>query len=214
MRQDPDVLFLGEIRDDYSATTAMNFASTGHLTITSLHTSNTTTAIFRLERLGIDRRTMADSFIGIIAQRLLKKLCPYCKKIVPISEEERKMLLSYTAEIPLKVAHPAGCSRCNNTGYYGREGIYEILDFDRQISEAVRSNITISEIRSLARKRGDYLISHHALEKVKKLIFPPKDVYENVLVEKRERTKGKSWLLRMIKFLELLLPASWKIVVT
>ena len=183
VRQDPDVLFLGEIRDDYSATTALNFASTGHLTITSLHTSNTTTAIFRLERLGIDRRTMADSFIGIMAQRLLKKLCPYCKEIVPISEEERKMLSSFTDEIPLKVAHPVGCPKCNNTGYYGREGIYEILDFDREISEAVRSNITISEIRSLARNRGDHLISHHGLEKVKKLIFPPKDVYENVLVE-------------------------------
>ncbi|HDZ26520.1 MAG TPA: response regulator [Candidatus Aminicenantes bacterium] len=183
VRQDPDVLFLGEVRDNYSATTAMNFASTGHLTISSLHTSNTTTAIFRLERLGIDRRTMADSFIGIIAQRLLKKLCPHCKETVPISEEERKMLLPFTSEIPLKVAHPAGCSKCNNTGYYGREGIYEILDFDREISEAVRSNITISDIRSLARKRGDHLISHHALEKVKKLIFPPKDVYENVLVE-------------------------------
>ena len=183
VRQDPDVLFLGEVRDDYSATTAMNFASTGHLTLTSLHTSNTTTAIFRLERLGIDRRTMADSFIGIIAQRLLKKLCPYCKETVPISEEEGKMLLSFTAEIPLKVAHPIGCPKCNNTGYYGREGIYEILEFDPQISEAVRSNITVSEIRSLARKRGDYLISHHALEKVKKLIFPPKDVYESVLVE-------------------------------
>ena len=183
VRQDPDVLFLGEVRDNYSATTAINFASTGHLTITSLHTSNTTTAIFRLERLGIDRKAMADSFIGIIAQRLLKKLCPYCKETVPISEEERKMLLSFTAEIPLKVAHPVGCSKCNNTGYYGREGIYEILDFDRQISEAVRSNITISDIRSLARKRGDHLISHHALDKVKKLIFPPKDVYENVLVE-------------------------------
>lgn len=107
VRQDPDVLFLGEVRDNYSATIAMNFASTGHLTLTSLHTSNATTAIFRLERLGVDRGTMADSFIGITAQRLLKRLCPYCKETVPISEKEKKMLLSYTDEIPQK-----GCSPC------------------------------------------------------------------------------------------------------
>jgi len=183
VRQDPDVLFLGEIRDNYSATIAMNFASTGHLTLTSLHTSNATTAIFRLERLGVDRGTMADSFVGITAQRLLKRLCPYCKETVPISEKEKKMLVPYTDEIPKKVAHPVGCARCNNTGYYGREGIYEILNFDSEISEMVRSNLSISEIRSFAQKRGDYLISHHALEKAKSLIFSPIDVYEQVLVE-------------------------------
>ena len=183
VRQDPDVLFLGEVRDNYSATIAMNFASTGHLTLTSLHTSNATTAIFRLERLGVDRGTMADSFIGITAQRLLKRLCPYCKETVPISEKEKKMLLPYVEEIPRKVAHPIGCPRCNNTGYYGREGIYEILNFDPEIAEMVRSNLSISEIRSFAQKRGDYLISHHALEKVRNLIFSPRDVYEQVLVE-------------------------------
>jgi len=183
VRQDPDVLFLGEIRDNYSATTAMNFASTGHLSITSLHTTNATTAIFRLERLGIDRGTMAESFIGIAAQRLLKKLCTRCKEIVPISEEERKMLSPFTTEIPLKVAHPVGCPKCNNTGYYEREGIYEVMNFDADISEKVRSNIPASEIRSFAHERGDYLISHHALEKINSFIFSPKDVYEKVLVE-------------------------------
>jgi len=130
VRQDPDILFLGEIRDNYSATTVMNFASTGHLSVSTLHTTNATTAIFRLERLEIDRGTMADSFIGIVAQRLLKKLCPHCREIVPISEEETKMLSSFITEIPQKVAHPVGCLKCNNTGYYGREGVYEIINFD------------------------------------------------------------------------------------
>lgn len=183
VRQDPDVLFLGEIRDNYSATTAMSFASTGHLCITTLHTSNATTAIFRLEQLGINRGTIADSIIGIIAQRLLKKLCPYCKEIVPISEEERKMLLSITNEVPLKVAHPVGCPKCSDTGYHEREGIYEIIHFDAKITEMIRSNTPISEIRFFIQKIGENLISHHALEKVKNLIFPPKDVYEKVLVE-------------------------------
>lgn len=183
VRQDPDVLFLGEIRDNYSATTVMNFASTGHLSLSTLHTTNATTAIFRLERLEVERGTMADSFVGIVAQRLLKKLCPHCREIVPISKEETKMLSSFTNEIPQKVAHPIGCPKCNNTGYYGREGVYEIINFDPEFSEMVRSDVPISEIRSFAYKRGDYLISHHALEKLKNFVFPPKDVYEKILVE-------------------------------
>jgi type II secretory ATPase GspE/PulE/Tfp pilus assembly ATPase PilB-like protein/CheY-like chemotaxis protein len=183
VRQDPDVLFLGEIRDNYSATTGMNFASTGHLSFTTMHTSSATSAIFRLERLGINRGVMADSIIGIIAQKLLKKLCPHCKEIVSISEEEKKMLRSFTNEIPQKVARPVGCLKCNDTGYYGREGIYETLNFDAEIIEMIRSNSPVSEIRSFVRKRGDYLISDHALEKQKQFIFSPKDVYENALVE-------------------------------
>ncbi|NQT70908.1 MAG: Flp pilus assembly complex ATPase component TadA [Desulfobacteraceae bacterium] len=183
VRQDPDILFMGEVRDPYSAKMSLDFASTGHLTMTSLHTSNATSAIFRLERLEIDRRAMADTILAIVAQRLLKKLCSHCKKIEPISKEETRMLSPFTHAIPSRVAHPVGCLRCNNTGYYGREGIYEILQFDAEISEMVRSNMPISEIRSFAQKRGDYLKSQHAVEKVKNFIFTPKDVYENVLVE-------------------------------
>jgi type II secretory ATPase GspE/PulE/Tfp pilus assembly ATPase PilB-like protein/DNA-binding response OmpR family regulator len=183
VRQDPDILFMGEVRDRYSAKISMDFASTGRLTVTTLHTSNATTAVFRLERLGIERGTMADTILAVVAQRLLKKLCPHCRKTVPISKEERDILSPFTDAIPIQVAHPVGCPKCNNTGYYGREGIYEILGFDPEISEMVRSGIPISEIRSFAKKRGDYLMSHHAVEKVRNLILTPKDVYENVLVE-------------------------------
>lgn len=191
VRQDPDILFLGEIRDPYSAKMAVNFASTGHLTITTLHTSNATTAIFRLERLGIDRGAMADSILCIVAQRLVKRLCPYCKEVVPISQEEREMLSMFTEEIPSKVAHPIGCVKCNNTGYYGREGVYEIMQFDPEISEMIRSGIPISEIRNFSRKRGDYLISDHGMEKIKSLICSPKDIYGKVLSDDTVVVKGK-----------------------
>jgi type II secretory ATPase GspE/PulE/Tfp pilus assembly ATPase PilB-like protein/DNA-binding response OmpR family regulator len=183
VRQDPDVLFLGEVRDPYSAKMSMDFASTGHLTITTLHTSNATTAIFRLERVGLDRGTMADTIIGVVAQRLLKKLCPHCKQIVGISPEERTMLAPFTDEVPAQVAHPVGCPKCNSTGYFGREGIYEIIKFDPEISDMVRSGVSISEIRNFIRDRGDFLIGTHAVEKAKKLLFAPKDIYEHVLVE-------------------------------
>jgi len=164
----------------------MDFASTGHLTITTLHTSNATAAIFRLERLGVERGAMADTILDVVAQRLLKKLCPHCKKIVSISKKEIDMISPFTDVIPSQVAHPVGCPECNNTGYFGREGVYEILEFDAEISGMVRSNIPISEIRSIARKRGDYLISQHAVEKTRNLIFTPEDVYENILIEDLE----------------------------
>jgi type II secretory ATPase GspE/PulE/Tfp pilus assembly ATPase PilB-like protein len=130
VRQDPDILYIGEIRDKYSANVAIDFASTGHITVTTMHTSNATTAIFRLERLGIDRGIIADNLLCVIGQRLIKKLCTQCRKIVHISEEEKNMLSSFTNEIPSQVAQPMGCPKCNNTGYYGREGIYEVIKFD------------------------------------------------------------------------------------
>lgn len=183
VRQDPDVLFLGEVRDPYSAKMSIDFASTGHLTVTTLHTSNATTAIFRLERLGLDRGTMADTIIGVVAQRLLKKLCPHCKQIAQTSPEERAMLAPFTDEVPSQVAHPVGCPKCNGAGYLGREGIYEIIKIDPTIADMVRSGVPISEIRNFIRDRGDFLIGTHAVEKAKRLLFAPKDIYEHVLVE-------------------------------
>jgi type II secretory ATPase GspE/PulE/Tfp pilus assembly ATPase PilB-like protein/CheY-like chemotaxis protein len=183
VRQDPDILYMGEIRDNYSAKMGINFASTGHLTITTLHSSNATTAIFRMERLGVDRGIMADTILAVVAQGLLKKLCRHCKEVVPISQEEVEMLSPFTDDIPSMVAHPVGCPKCNNTGYYGREGFYEVLSFDPEISEMVRAGLTIAEIRAFAHKRGDYLISDHALEKMRKHLFAPKDIYNKVLAE-------------------------------
>ncbi len=199
VRQDPDILFIGEVRDQYSARVAIDFASTGHITITTLHTSNATTAIFRLERLGIGRGQMADTILGIVAQRLLKRLCPHCKEVVPISQTEIDMLSPYLDELPEVVAHPVGCPRCNESGYAGREGIQEIIKFDTEISNMVRSGKSIAEIRAFITQRGDYLISHHAAEKVKNLIFSPQDIYTKVLVEEASPSAQQIEMLETIQ---------------
>jgi type II secretory ATPase GspE/PulE/Tfp pilus assembly ATPase PilB-like protein len=183
VRQDPDVLFMGEVRDSFSAKIAINFSSTGHLTITTLHTSNATTAIFRLERLGVERGIMASALLAVVAQKLVKKLCPHCKKVVPVSPEEVNMFRPFTDDIPSMVAHASGCEKCFNTGYIGREGVYEVLELDQQLSDLVSSNVPVSEIREFIRKRGDFLISSHAIHKVKNLIVSPEDIYEKVLAE-------------------------------
>lgn len=183
MRQDPDILFLGEVRDQFSAKASMDFASSGHLTVTTLHSSNATTAIFRLERLGISRGAMADSLLAVVAQKLLKKLCDECKVVGPITDEERAHLGRFTSDIPETVARPVGCERCRGTGYFGREGCYEIMRFDPELGARVRRGDSVAEIRAFAEERGDFLISQHALAKVREHLFSPEDVFQSVLLE-------------------------------
>jgi type IV pilus assembly protein PilB len=183
VRQDPDILYMGEIRDHYSAKTAVDFASTGHLTISTLHTSNATSAIFRLERLDVTRLQMSESLLCIVAQKLIKKPCQSCSKIVHISDEQRKLLEPFTSNIPERVLEVKGCPNCNNTGYYGREGVYEVLKFDEDIIEEIRKGTSISEIRNVFKEKGYYLLPDHAIEKVRSLIFAPEDVYNKVLIE-------------------------------
>ncbi|MFA5181777.1 MAG: type II/IV secretion system protein [Syntrophales bacterium] len=191
VRQDPDILYMGEVRDSFSARISVDFASTGHMAVSTLHTNNATTAIFRLERLGVVREVMAEALLGIIAQRLLKKLCPFCKEVKPITQAEAEQLSPFTDDLPTHVAHPVGCAKCRD-GYSGREGIYEIIAFDQELLGKIRDGIPISEFRDFIHRRGDYLISHHGVEKVKKLVFPVKDVYEKVLVEEiRSPAKGE-----------------------
>ena len=183
MRQDPDILFLGEIRDSFSAKASMDFASTGHFTISTLHSSNATSVIFRLERLGITRTMMAESILCVVAQRLVKRLCPHCKEISPITETEAERLAPFTRQLPREVARPVGCPRCNQSGYAGREGVYEIVKFDAGIAELIHSNKPAAAIREFAYKRGDYLISHHAVEKVSQLLITVDDAYQKVLAD-------------------------------
>lgn len=183
MRQDPDILFLGEIRDPFSAKASMDFASTGHLTISTLHTSNATSAAFRLERLGVTRTMMADSILCVVAQRLLKRLCPNCKEISRISDKDAERLARFTRELPLEVARPVGCPSCNQTGYSGREGVYELVKFDAGIAEMIRGNKPASAIREFAYRRGDYMIGHHAAEKVAQTLITADDAYQKILAE-------------------------------
>ncbi len=106
VRQDPDILFLGEVRDPFSARAVLEFASSGHLTISSLHSSNATTAIFRLERLGIERGAMADSIAAVVAQKLLKKLCTECKRVEETTAKEAELLRRFTTDVPETLGVP------------------------------------------------------------------------------------------------------------
>jgi len=183
---EPDILFIGGVRNNYSAGIAIEYANSGHVTISTLNAANATKAISCLESLGTGRKMMADSISGIVAQCLIRKLCPYCRVLKPVSDEEREMLQPFTASIPTETAHPVGCPQCGQAGYFGREAIYEVVRFDQEVAEMVRAGESVSGIRSFIKKRGDYLLSHHAVEKIRKLTASVKDIHDKILLTEAE----------------------------
>ncbi|MCX5786190.1 MAG: ATPase, T2SS/T4P/T4SS family [Elusimicrobia bacterium] len=183
VRQDPDILFMGEIRDKTSAQTALDFASTGHLTISTIHTSNATTAVFRLERLGVTRAQIAYTMLAIVSQRLIKRLCVKCREMRPSSAEIVNVFSRLHCPAPRQTAHPVGCVDCNNTGYNGREAVYEILIMTPEVSEMIRLGDSIVNIRETLRRGNVTLITDAALTKITEGITSFNDAYEKVLAE-------------------------------
>jgi type IV pilus assembly protein PilB len=186
VRQDPDIVYLGEVRDSFSAKTCLDLASTGHLTMATLHSSNTTTALFRLARLGISREDSADNLLCLLAQRLLKSLCQSCRRMKPITQEERRILLPFLSkeDIPAELPHPEGCPKCNFTGYSGRQGVYELMRFNPEVTRIIKSAESVPAMRiELHDKANIFLLSDHAIMKVKQGLLSLDDVNRHVLLE-------------------------------
>ena len=183
VRQDPDILFLGEVRDKPSAQIALDFSSTGHLTVTSIHTSNATTAVFRLERLGIIRAQIADTVLAVISQRLIKRLCPACRVLRPAGPEIAETFARFGRPAPERTGHSPGCPACRNTGVTGREAVYEIITMTPEVSEMIRSGASVSAIRETLRAAKVTLITTSALEKVEKGLVSYEEAYRTVLAE-------------------------------
>jgi type IV pilus assembly protein PilB len=193
VRQDPDILFLGEMRDGASAKIAFDFASTAHLTISTLHTSNSTSALFRLERLGISRDVMADTILAIVAQKLVRKLCPVCKKFHPPTEAEAKIIFDFSKERLEKIGKHVGCENCSGTGYVGREGVFEILEFSPEVADLVRSGKSFMHIRTLLVNADRFLMANHAISKLKEGISSFEDVNSKIFADEMivESAEGK-----------------------
>ncbi len=156
LRQDPDVILVGEIRDQETAEIAIQAALTGHLVLSTLHTNDTFGTITRLKDMGVDEVKLAEALQGIIAQRLVRRLCTSCKQ--PVEKEKLDPRLLYTFEqmgykTP-EVYKANGCAACGYTGYKGRIGVYEILLMDRDLKDALYQEASISELRKMARKKG------------------------------------------------------------
>ena len=165
LRQDPDVILVGEIRDKETAITAIQAAMTGHQVYSSLHTNDALSAIPRLMNIGVPNYLMSGSLIGIIAQRLARKLCNNCKKEVPIEDHERKLLGNRYADVN-KLYRAVGCDKCSGSGYKGRTAISEILPFDRELDEMVVQGQTRKDMLKYALSTGFIPMVEDGLEKV------------------------------------------------
>lgn len=126
LRQDPDIIMIGEIRDKETASIAVQASITGHLVVSTLHTNSAASSITRLEDMGIESYLIADSVIGVIAQRLVRRLCPMCKKPRPATDDEKEFM-GVDVNEDITIYEPCGCAKCDNVGYKGRIGVYEIM---------------------------------------------------------------------------------------
>jgi type IV pilus assembly protein PilB len=153
LRQDPDVIMIGEIRDAETAEIAVKASITGHLVVSTLHTNDAASSISRLMDMGIEPFLISASVVGVIAQRLVRRLCTKCREKVLASEEE-KAILNVNIHEELHVYKEKGCHLCANTGYIGRIGVYEILPIDQSIRQIINQRGTSDDIRSRALDQG------------------------------------------------------------
>lgn len=155
MRQDPDIIMIGEIRDQETADMAVQAAMTGHLVLSTLHTNDAPTAITRLMDLGVPAYLLRSTLLGVMAQRLVRRLCPHCKEETVMEEEAWKTLTKpWKVAMPAHTYKPVGCLECRNTGYRGREGIYEILSFTDAIKELIGDKTDLAQVRQQAMRDG------------------------------------------------------------
>jgi type IV pilus assembly protein PilB len=166
LRQDPDIILVGEIRDQETAELALRATNTGHLVLSTLHTNDAASAINRLLDLGVSASILASSLNIIVAQRLLRKICARCATSRPIAPDEREVFARNKLEPPSEVPEPKGCEYCHNTGYRGRVGIYEVLRVDREIEQMIYRGALTSEIEDVAASGGTVLLKHQSLQKV------------------------------------------------
>lgn len=153
LRQDPDIVMIGEIRDEETAQIATKAAITGHLVLSTLHTNDAPASIERLIDMGIEPYLVSTSLVGIIAQRLVRRICPNCKEPYEASDYE-KMILGKNVNKSLTLYRGKGCGHCNNSGYLGRVGVYEIMEVNRSIREAITTRKSSDIMRDIAKENG------------------------------------------------------------
>lgn len=166
LRQDPDVIVVGEIRDKETAEIAIRSALTGHLVISTIHTSNCVGTLSRLVDMGVEPFLVSSALTGVLSQRLVRRLCPKCKKEHTITEEERELLGKELVPENAQAYKPVGCEDCNNIGFRGRVGIFEFLELDDSIRKLMGQGQFDQAIREYLTKKGFRTLRHDGIEKV------------------------------------------------
>jgi type IV pilus assembly protein PilB len=184
LRQDPDVILIGEIRDTETAQIAVQSSQTGHLVFSTLHTNDALSAITRLKDLGIPGFLISSSILAIIAQRLVRILCTHCKVEMPITEEQRKKWESLLGNYPLPRSYTApGCKVCNDIGFKGRMGIFEIITINEKIRTLIAENAPETTIRRVLRENGFKTLLQDGISKVEQGLTSIDELLRVVLIE-------------------------------
>jgi type IV pilus assembly protein PilB len=166
LRQDPDVILVGEIRDQETVKTAIRASLTGHLVLSTLHCNDAASAIPRLLDMGAPAYMLSTSLIGVVAQRLLRMLCQHCKEQATPTVLETQFLNSMGYEAPKKIWHARGCQKCYNTGFSGRAAVHEILPITEEVAHLIASSASMDELRAAGAECGMRSIQHDAVARV------------------------------------------------
>ncbi|MBE6078954.1 MAG: hypothetical protein E7210_18080 [Clostridium lundense] len=163
LRQDPDIIMVGEIRDEETAKIAIKAAITGHLVLSTLHTNDAASAIVRLADMNVPNYLIADSLVAVIAQRLLRNICENCKREYTPTDKEKKILL---LDNNIRTFKGIGCKYCNGTGYRGRSAIFEIMHITNNHRELIRKKSSSLEISEFSIKNGMSTLKNKCMELV------------------------------------------------
>jgi general secretion pathway protein E len=179
LRLDPDVILIGEIRDAETAGIAIQSALTGHLVLSSIHANDAVGVVLRLLDLGVEPFLVSSALIGVVAQRMIRRVCSNCGRPVKASQEERLIYTQETGETKEEFIHGAGCKSCANSGYHGRTGIFEILLTSDEIKSLLARGATAAELRTQAIKEGMTTLLKDGMNKVKLGLTTPAEVLRN-----------------------------------
>jgi type IV pilus assembly protein PilB len=186
LRQDPDVILVGEIRDAETAKIAMQAAQTGHLVLSTLHTEDAPSVVTRLMDIGTEPYVIAGALVGVVAQRLVRRLCVHCRRqYTPPSETLRALNISESDAAAIPFYKSVGCDQCNHTGYRGRIGIYEVLRVNDKLRRAIAERASEAQIRDIALSSGMITLGEDGLAKVKSGVTTPEELLR-VVTEVRE----------------------------
>jgi type IV pilus assembly protein PilB len=186
LRQDPDVILLGEIRDGETAKIAMQAAQTGHLVLSTLHTDNAPSVVTRLMDIGAEPYVIASALVGVIAQRLVRRLCVHCRRqYTPAPDTLRSLNIADADAAAIPFYKSVGCDQCNHTGYRGRIGIYEVMRVTDKLRRLISSKAPEDQLRECAVTGGMISLGEDGLAKVKSGITTPEELLR-VVTEVRE----------------------------
>jgi len=180
MRLDPDVILVGEIRDAETATTAVQAAITGHLVLSSIHANDAVSALIRLIDMGVEPFLVTSAVIGSLSQRLVRKVCPYCRQVTEVPPAEAMAYATAMGETRDKFSIGRGCNFCTRSGYLGRIGVYELLTVTDSLRKALMKGSSASELKEHAIREGMIPMGRDGMQKVKDGLTAPGEVMRNV----------------------------------